>query len=78
MAAARAPLIHIGHGARAWRIFHLQARQIETSQTDKLVYLPVQMTAARHAAPGRGDPVLPVLDTWLGRKPVLDEAEAAV
>ena len=39
--AARAPLIHIGHGAGPWRVFHLQVRQIEAGQTDKFIYLPV-------------------------------------
>src|SRR5882724_8661148 len=36
------------------------------------------MTAARHLAPSRSNPVLlPVFDAWLGRKPVLDKAKIA-
>jgi hypothetical protein len=78
MAAAGAPFIHIGHGAEAWRVFHLQVRQIEASQTDKFIYLPVQMTVSGHAAPGWSDPVLPTFNAWLRRKSVLDKAEIAV
>ena len=55
------PFIHIGHGASAQRVLHLQVHQIEAGQTAKFIYLPIQMTAARHAAPGRSDPVLPIL-----------------
>jgi hypothetical protein len=49
MVTAGTPFIHIGYGAWAWRIFDLQVRQIEARSTDKFIYLPVQMTAARHA-----------------------------
>ena len=78
MASACAPFIHIGHGAWAWRVLHLQVRQIEAGQTDKFIYLSIQMTAARHAAPGRSDPVLPIFDAWLRRKSVLDKTEIPV
>ena len=73
-----APFIHIGHGARAWLVLHWQICQIEAGQTDKFIDLPVQMTAPGHAPPGRSNPVLPALNAWFGREPVLDKAETAI
>ena len=78
MIAAGAPLIHVGHGARAWRVFLVQAREIEAGLTDKVVHLAVQVTAASNATPGWSEPVLPAFDAWLGRKSMLDEAEISV
>ena len=78
MVTAGAPLIHVGHGARAWRVFLVQLREIEAGLTDKVIHLAVQMTAARYATPGRSEPVLPAFDAWLGRKSMLDKAEGAV
>ena len=78
MAAASAPLIHVGHGAGPWRIFHLQVRQVEAGQTDEFIYLAVQMAASCHPAPRRSDPVLPAFDAGFGGKPVLDKAEISV
>ena len=77
-AVAGAPFMHIGHGAGPGRVFHLQIRQIEAGQTDKFIYLLVQMAASSHAAPGRSDPVLPTFNGWLGRKSMLDKAESAI
>src|SRR5260221_14692217 len=78
MVTAGTSLIHVGHCARAWRVFLVQFREIEAGLTDKVIHLAVQMAAARHATPGRGEPVLPAFDARLRRKPVLDKAEIAV
>ena len=77
-AAAGAPLIHVGHCARAWRVFLVQVREIEAGLTDKVIHLAVQMTAARQATPSRSEPVLPAFDAWLGRKSMLDKTEISV
>src|SRR5713101_4768906 len=73
MVTTGAPLIHVGHCARARRVFLVQVGQIEARLTDKVIHLAVQMTAARHPTPGRSEPVLPAFDARLGRKPVLDK-----
>lgn len=52
MTPARASFVHIGHGAGSRRVFNVQVCQIEAGQADELIDLPVEMTTARHAAPG--------------------------
>src|SRR6266852_9587399 len=69
MDTAGAPLIHVGHCAWTWRVLLVQVGQIEAGLPDKVIHLAVQMTAARHATPGRSEPVLPAFDAWLGRSP---------
>jgi len=66
MATAGASLIHVGHCARARRVFLVQVGQIEAGLTDKVIHLAVQMTATRNPAPGWSEPVLPTFDARLG------------
>src|SRR5579872_1343723 len=78
MAPAGTALIHVGHGARPRRVFNMQVCEIKAGKTNEVIYLPVKMTTAGDAAPGRRDAVLPVLDIWLGRQSVFDKVEISV
>ena len=65
--------IHVSHRTRPACVFRSELDQIEARRADKVVHLPIQVTASCNIAPDGGEFVLPALDPWLGRKPMFDE-----